>query len=168
MRKFFFALLLSLLAAASVSAQTQDPFSKVFAVAYVGGTAANVDDDTRNGLNYGAELHFVLKQDVRFGVDFGLGAGYSSLSLPKGKTADLTLSASVGFTDNKYISGGMIFYYDSTEGNVSPNAYLAFTYPIADRVDIFTRGSLGVFVTPDNNNYLSGRGQVGVTYSLVE
>lgn len=139
--------------------------SSVFLVAYVGGAAARRDGDVRNGLNYGIEAHVVLKTDPDFGVDFGLGAGYTSLSLPGGANRDFAVDASVGFTDNTYVSGGVRFSYAATSGVVSPAVYLALTYPISDKVSVFTRGSIGIDVLPENEfNYTTGRGQVGVSY----
>lgn len=139
----------------------------VFLLAYVGGAAARSGEDTRNGLNYGIEAHGVIKQGYNFGIDFGLGIGYTSLSLPGGKIADVDASASVGFTDNKYISAGVRFSYAATKGMVSPAAYLTLTYPVSDRLSVVGRGTLGVDVTTGKTNYTTGRGQIGVAYSLV-
>lgn len=144
------------------------PKPAAFAVAFVGGNAAVVDSVSRNGLSAGAEFHIVLKQEANFGVDFGFGVGYNSLSLPGGASRDMSVTASVGFTDCKYVSGGISFAYDAFRGSVSPAIYLALTYPVSDRVSLFGRGSLGLWVLPEGENFMVGRGQIGAAYHLAK
>lgn len=147
----------------------RSPDNSVFLLAFAGG-AGSVDseDRPRNGIDFGAELHVVLKQDSRFGIDFGGGVGYTSLSASGGKIADAAFHTTFGFTDCKYVSGGARFSYSMRAGVVSPAAYLALSYPLNDRLSLVGRGTFGVDVLPGRaGNYTTGRAQIGVAYHLV-
>ena len=128
------ALLMCLSVVAQVESYATTSYSSNYAV---------VDSTVHTGANVALEGHFVIQDqsDEHFGVNVGVGVGYTSLS---NLSNELYGMATFGFSFTEYFDGGFVAQYTMASKHLGLGAYGDINIPIGQskRLKLFGRGQL--------------------------
>lgn len=112
-----------------LSAQTIEVSTQIT----TGGNYSVINEDAFTGVVTLGQVNIVNKIEEDFGIELSLAGGYSSLA----STFKTTIAqVSLGFTDNKFVSGGFITQYMDKDDMLSAGIYMQLNYPLVKADDI--------------------------------